>query len=83
MTETADRCLGFVTNLRAINFDSLVPATLPQTNFIQSRQKVLIEHGWALLVFQTGRSERCLKRRLAGAAGAADRNRGGRFEDGT
>ncbi|MGY4408103.1 LLM class flavin-dependent oxidoreductase [Bradyrhizobium sp. USDA 3315] len=43
MIETADRWLGFVTNLRAINFDSLVPATLPQTKFIQSRQKVLLE----------------------------------------
>ncbi|MBR1164637.1 LLM class flavin-dependent oxidoreductase, partial [Bradyrhizobium elkanii] len=43
MTETADRWLGFVTNLRAINFESLVPTSLPQTNFIQSRQKVLLE----------------------------------------
>ncbi|WFU62524.1 LLM class flavin-dependent oxidoreductase [Bradyrhizobium brasilense] len=43
MAETADRWLGFVTDLRAINIDSLVPATLPQTNFIQSRQKVLLE----------------------------------------
>jgi len=43
MTETADRWLGFVTDLRTINLDSLVPATLPETNFIQSRQKVLIE----------------------------------------
>ncbi|WOH80362.1 LLM class flavin-dependent oxidoreductase [Bradyrhizobium sp. BEA-2-5] len=43
MIETADRWLGFVTNLRSINLDSLVPATLPQTNLIQSRQKVLLE----------------------------------------
>lgn len=43
MTETADRWLGFVTDLRSIDLDSLVPATLPRTNFIQSRQKVLLE----------------------------------------
>ncbi|MCK1679369.1 LLM class flavin-dependent oxidoreductase [Bradyrhizobium sp. 147] len=43
LMETADRWLGFVTDLRAINLDSLVPATLPETNFIQSRQKVLLE----------------------------------------
>ncbi|MDF0581951.1 LLM class flavin-dependent oxidoreductase [Bradyrhizobium yuanmingense] len=43
MTETADRWLGFVTDLRSIDLGSLVPATLPRTNFIQSRQKVLLE----------------------------------------
>lgn len=41
--ETADRWLGFVTDLRSINLDSLVPAALPQTNLIQSRQKVLLD----------------------------------------
>jgi len=35
--------LGAVTDLRSINLDSLVPETLPHTNFIQSRQKVLID----------------------------------------
>ncbi|MCK1670388.1 LLM class flavin-dependent oxidoreductase [Bradyrhizobium sp. 150] len=40
---TADRWLGFVADLRSINLDSLVPETLPQTNFIQSRQKVLLD----------------------------------------
>ncbi|MGY8678607.1 LLM class flavin-dependent oxidoreductase [Bradyrhizobium sp. UFLA05-153] len=39
----AERWLGFVTDLRSLNLDSLVPDTLPQTNFIQSRQKVLLE----------------------------------------
>ncbi|MCK1665857.1 LLM class flavin-dependent oxidoreductase [Bradyrhizobium sp. 153] len=39
----ADRLLGFVTDLRSINLDSLVPETLPQTNIIQSRQKVLLD----------------------------------------
>ncbi|WP_027575575.1 LLM class flavin-dependent oxidoreductase [Bradyrhizobium sp. WSM1743] len=43
LTETADRWLGFVTDLRSIDLDSLVPTTLPRTNFIQSRQKVLLE----------------------------------------
>ncbi|OCK60077.1 LLM class flavin-dependent oxidoreductase [Bradyrhizobium sp. LMTR 3] len=41
--ETADRWLGFVTDLHSINLDSLVPAALPQTNLIQSRQKVLLD----------------------------------------
>lgn len=39
----ADRWLGFVTDLRSMDLDSLVPDTLPQTNFIQSRQKVLLD----------------------------------------
>ncbi|VIO69864.1 LLM class flavin-dependent oxidoreductase [Bradyrhizobium ivorense] len=39
----ADRFLGFVTDLRSINLDSLVPEALPQTNSIQSRQKVLLD----------------------------------------
>jgi len=43
MSETAERWLGFVSNLRSIDLDSLVPAALPPTNFIQSRQKVLLE----------------------------------------
>ncbi|MCK1466101.1 LLM class flavin-dependent oxidoreductase [Bradyrhizobium sp. CW10] len=41
--ETADRWLGFVADLRSIDLDSLVPAALPQTNLIQSRQKVLLD----------------------------------------
>lgn len=43
LLETADRWLGFVANLRSVNLDSLVPEALPQTNFIQSRQKVLLD----------------------------------------
>ncbi|SDK05262.1 FMN-dependent oxidoreductase, nitrilotriacetate monooxygenase family [Bradyrhizobium sp. Rc2d] len=39
----ADRWLGFVTDLRSMDLDSLVPDTLPQTNFFQSRQKVLLD----------------------------------------
>ncbi|SPP98228.1 LLM class flavin-dependent oxidoreductase [Bradyrhizobium vignae] len=39
----ADRWLGFVTDLRSINLDSLVPEALPQTNLIRSRQKLLLE----------------------------------------
>lgn len=39
----ADRWLGFVTDLRSINLDSLVPDTLPETNYIQSRQKLLLD----------------------------------------
>ncbi|KRQ89840.1 LLM class flavin-dependent oxidoreductase [Bradyrhizobium valentinum] len=39
----ADRVLGFVTDLRSINLDSLVPEELPQTNFFQSRQKLLLD----------------------------------------
>lgn len=38
-----ERLLGLVTDLHSINLDSLVPAALPQTNFIQSRQKVLLD----------------------------------------
>lgn len=40
---TADRWLGLVTNLRSLDLDSFVPETLPQTNFIASRQKVLLD----------------------------------------
>ncbi|WP_082654099.1 LLM class flavin-dependent oxidoreductase [Bradyrhizobium pachyrhizi] len=40
---SADRLLGFVTDLRSMNLDSLVPETLPQTKFFQSRQKVLLD----------------------------------------
>ncbi|WGR97935.1 LLM class flavin-dependent oxidoreductase [Bradyrhizobium sp. ISRA443] len=40
---TADQWLGFVTDLRSVNLDSPVPETLPETNFFQSRQKVLLE----------------------------------------
>lgn len=39
----ADRWLGSVTDLRSLDLDSLVPESLPQTNFLQSRQKVLLE----------------------------------------
>ncbi|MCP3392227.1 LLM class flavin-dependent oxidoreductase [Bradyrhizobium sp. CCGB12] len=39
----ADRWLGLVTDLRSLDLDSLVPQTLPQTNFIQSRQKLLLD----------------------------------------
>ncbi|QQO23677.1 LLM class flavin-dependent oxidoreductase [Bradyrhizobium diazoefficiens] len=39
----ADRELGFVTDLRSTNLDSLVPEELPQSNFIQSRQKLLLD----------------------------------------
>lgn len=35
--------LGSVIDLRTVNLDTLVPETLPQTNFIQSRQKVLLD----------------------------------------
>ncbi|MBT1517363.1 LLM class flavin-dependent oxidoreductase [Bradyrhizobium sp. SRL28] len=41
--DTADRWLGSVTDLRAMNLDSLVPESLPRTNLIQSRQKVLLD----------------------------------------
>lgn len=37
------RWLGLVSDVRSINLDSLVPETLPQTNFIQSRQKLLLD----------------------------------------
>ncbi|WP_050425076.1 LLM class flavin-dependent oxidoreductase [Bradyrhizobium tropiciagri] len=40
---TADRWLGAVTDLRSTNLESLVPKALPQTNLIQSRQKVLLD----------------------------------------
>lgn len=39
----ADRLLGFVTDLRSMNLDTLVPESLPQTNFTQSIQKVLLD----------------------------------------
>ncbi|WP_340671890.1 LLM class flavin-dependent oxidoreductase [Bradyrhizobium ottawaense] len=40
---TADLWLGSITDLRSMDLDSLVPAALPQTNSIQSRQKVLVD----------------------------------------
>ncbi|MCK1516062.1 LLM class flavin-dependent oxidoreductase [Bradyrhizobium sp. 190] len=43
LTGVADRVLGFVTDLRSVDLDSLVPETLPQTNFVQSRQKLLLD----------------------------------------
>ncbi|MCC8960420.1 LLM class flavin-dependent oxidoreductase [Bradyrhizobium sp. Pear77] len=43
LTELGDRLLGFVTDVRSMNLDSLVPESLPQTNYMQSRQKVLLE----------------------------------------
>ncbi|MCK1516083.1 LLM class flavin-dependent oxidoreductase [Bradyrhizobium sp. 190] len=43
LTGVADRWLGFVTDLRSIDLDSLVPETLPQTNLFQSRQKLLLD----------------------------------------
>lgn len=39
----ADLWLGSVTDLRSMDLDTLVPDTLPETNAIQSRQKVLID----------------------------------------
>ncbi|MGY4298661.1 FMN-dependent oxidoreductase (nitrilotriacetate monooxygenase family) [Bradyrhizobium sp. i1.4.4] len=39
----ADRMLGFVTDLRSMNLDSMVPATLPLTNVTQSYQKLLLD----------------------------------------
>lgn len=39
----ADRMLGADTNLRSMNLDSLVPEGLPQTNFSQSYQKLLLD----------------------------------------
>ncbi|MGY3573015.1 LLM class flavin-dependent oxidoreductase [Bradyrhizobium sp. USDA 4504] len=39
----ADRSLGFVTELRSVDLDSLVPEALPPTNFIQSYQKQLLD----------------------------------------
>ncbi|MER8646395.1 LLM class flavin-dependent oxidoreductase [Mesorhizobium sp. M1252] len=35
--------LGSVIDLRSIDLDALVPETLPRTNFIQSRQKLLLD----------------------------------------
>jgi len=40
---TADHWLGSVTDLRSMNLDSLVPESLPETNFMQGRQKVLLD----------------------------------------
>lgn len=39
----ANLWLGNVTDLRSMDLDSLVPETLPQTNSIRSRQKVLVD----------------------------------------
>lgn len=39
----AERLLGFVTDLRSVNLDSLVPEALPRTNFTQSTQKLLLD----------------------------------------
>ncbi|SDD33555.1 alkanesulfonate monooxygenase [Bradyrhizobium brasilense] len=39
----AERMLGFVVDLRSINFDSFVPEALPQTNSTQSTQKLLLD----------------------------------------
>ncbi|MCW2127994.1 LLM class flavin-dependent oxidoreductase [Bradyrhizobium elkanii] len=39
----AERMLGFVTELRSINLDSLVPEALPQTNSTQSSQTLLLD----------------------------------------
>lgn len=39
----ADLWLGSVTDLRSMDLDSFVPETLPQTNSIQSRQKLLVD----------------------------------------
>ncbi|MBP0116043.1 LLM class flavin-dependent oxidoreductase [Bradyrhizobium vignae] len=39
----ADRLLGFVTDLRSMDLDSLVPETLPQTKFVQSYQNMLLD----------------------------------------
>ncbi|MFK4380970.1 LLM class flavin-dependent oxidoreductase [Bradyrhizobium sp. USDA 223] len=39
----ANRLLGFVTDLRSVDLDSLVPESLPQTNFTQTTQKMLLE----------------------------------------
>ncbi|NLS74773.1 LLM class flavin-dependent oxidoreductase [Bradyrhizobium brasilense] len=43
LIRTAERFLGSVIDLRSIDHDSLVPETLPRTNLIQSRQKLLLE----------------------------------------
>ncbi|QOG21065.1 LLM class flavin-dependent oxidoreductase [Bradyrhizobium sp. SEMIA] len=42
LVSRADQWLGFVTDLRSVDLDALVPEALPQTNFFQSRQKVLL-----------------------------------------
>lgn len=39
----AERLLGFVTDLHSMDLDSLVPETIPPTNFTQSTQKLLID----------------------------------------
>lgn len=39
----AERMLGFVTDLRSINLDSLVPEALPRTNSTQSSQALLLD----------------------------------------
>ncbi|RWA79576.1 MAG: LLM class flavin-dependent oxidoreductase [Mesorhizobium sp.] len=39
----AQLSLGSVIDLRSVNLDALVPDKLPPTNFIQSRQKLLVE----------------------------------------
>lgn len=43
LTGVADRWLGFVTDLRSTDLDTLVPESLPQTNLFQSRQKLLLD----------------------------------------
>ncbi|MGY4230333.1 FMN-dependent oxidoreductase (nitrilotriacetate monooxygenase family) [Bradyrhizobium sp. USDA 4503] len=43
LTGLADRLLGFVTDLRSMDLDSLVPESLPQTNYFQSRQKLHLD----------------------------------------
>lgn len=40
---SAELWLGSVTNLRSVDLDALVPETLPQTNSIRSRQKLLVD----------------------------------------
>lgn len=39
----AERMLGFVTDLRSVNLESLVPEALPQTNSTRSTQKLLLD----------------------------------------
>lgn len=39
----ANRMMGYVVDLSSTNLDSLVPESLPQTKFIQSRQKLLLD----------------------------------------
>ncbi|MCP3441129.1 LLM class flavin-dependent oxidoreductase [Bradyrhizobium sp. CCGUVB14] len=38
----ADRMLGFVTDLKSVDLDSMVPTTLPRTNITQSYHKLLL-----------------------------------------